>query len=353
MDYVKANPSPYSVAQFVEWYRNGSLDLNPKFQRRSVWKKGAKAFLIDTMLRGFPIPPIYLRALPSDQSTFKTRKQVVDGQQRLRTVIAFVAQNVLENYKPAVDEFTLSGAHNEDHSGSRFKELSDSERQYLLDYEFSVYTFDSQTGDDTILQIFSRMNSTGVRLNAQELRNAEYFGYFKSLSFGLAANQLRRWIDWRIFTLARIARMDEVEYTSDLLGLMLNGVTAKTPKIIDELYAKFDNRFPERKEARRRFEHIFDAIDDAMPQTGLGTASKKTAFYALFATAYDYCFGLRTSLASRQKPRKLPSKWLAHLIERIEGIAAGSAPQSVIDASTVRVTHASARERLVKYLLAP
>ena len=59
------------------------------------------------------------------------------------------------------------------------------------------------------------MNSTGVKLNAQELRNAEFFGEFKEVCYELATEQLNRWRHWGIFSPDRIARMMEVELTSE------------------------------------------------------------------------------------------------------------------------------------------
>ncbi len=77
----------YKIIEFVSWYRDGILTLTPKFQRRSVWQSGAKSYLIDTIVRGLPIPIILLRD-KIDANNLKVQREVIDGQQRLRTVIA-------------------------------------------------------------------------------------------------------------------------------------------------------------------------------------------------------------------------------------------------------------------------
>lgn len=51
----------YSISDFLEWYSNGQLELNPKFQRRSVWDDNARSYLMDTIIRGFPIPKVFIR----------------------------------------------------------------------------------------------------------------------------------------------------------------------------------------------------------------------------------------------------------------------------------------------------
>ena len=53
----------FKVADFVSWQKSKALELSPRFQRRSVWKPGAKSYLIDTILRDFPVPIIFLRDL--------------------------------------------------------------------------------------------------------------------------------------------------------------------------------------------------------------------------------------------------------------------------------------------------
>src|SRR4051812_49027619 len=51
----------YSINDFIEWDRQKQLELNPLFQRRSIWSEKAKSYLIDTIIRGKPIPKIFIR----------------------------------------------------------------------------------------------------------------------------------------------------------------------------------------------------------------------------------------------------------------------------------------------------
>ena len=51
----------YSINDFLEWHDKGQLVLSPKFQRRSVWTDNAKSYLIDTIVRGKPIPKVFIR----------------------------------------------------------------------------------------------------------------------------------------------------------------------------------------------------------------------------------------------------------------------------------------------------
>jgi len=53
----------FTVADFLSWQREGTLNLNPRFQRRSVWKPGARSYFLDTVVRGLPAPIIYLNKM--------------------------------------------------------------------------------------------------------------------------------------------------------------------------------------------------------------------------------------------------------------------------------------------------
>lgn len=46
------------ISDIVQWSEKGELELSPKYQRNNVWNDKAKAYLIDTIIRGLPIPPI-------------------------------------------------------------------------------------------------------------------------------------------------------------------------------------------------------------------------------------------------------------------------------------------------------
>jgi hypothetical protein len=53
--------TPYRIAQYYQWYKQGSLELKPPFQRKPVWSERNKCYLIDTILNDMPMPEVYIQ----------------------------------------------------------------------------------------------------------------------------------------------------------------------------------------------------------------------------------------------------------------------------------------------------
>jgi len=211
----------YKVADFISWQKKGGLVLSPHFQRRSVWNKGAKSYLIDTVYKGLPVPIIFLRDMGIDKTTYEPIREVVDGQQRLRTLISYIAPELLEDFDPVQDEFLVRRTHNKDLAETKFSLLDEEIQDKIRNYEFNVHILSSNVDDRDIIQIFRRMNSTNYALKKQELLNSQYFGEFKTSQYDLAAEQLTQWRDWQTFNETDISRMAEVELTSELTISMI------------------------------------------------------------------------------------------------------------------------------------
>jgi hypothetical protein len=347
MKFIEVQKTQYPISDLIDWQRNGKMELSPDFQRRSVWKKGAKSYLIDSILRGYPIPIIFIRA-KTDPDTLSSVKEVVDGQQRLRTVFSFVDKSLLDDFDEATDAFSISKAHNEDLAGFGFNDLSRTEKQNLLSYQFSVHTLPSSVSDDEVLQIFSRMNSTGMKLNAQELRNAEFFGEFKTSVYTTALMQLDRWKKWKVFSDTDISRMTEVEFVTDVFGLILKGVKGKTKGFLDGLYEEYDQQFEKKGVVESRFNQVMDAIENGISLNISGLPfSNKNVFFVLFGIVYDKMYGLESAL------RKIPAKKIPkNFWEELEGKAdIFEKNKDSEDYSTRRLGTEKARKYYFKYFL--
>ena len=349
MEPLNILKTQFRVREFVDWQRTKTLVLNPRFQRRGVWNPKAKSFLIDTIARGLPIPIIFLRDQTSDLGSLEHKREVVDGQQRLRTLISYIDPSLLTDYDSDRDAFQVMEIHNSELANLSFAELPASLRQRILDYEFSVHVLSSGVDDREILSIFARMNSTGVKLNRQELRNADYHGAFKTSMYETAFGHLPRWRNWRIFSDDGIARMQEVELTSEFAYLMLNGLTAKSEAALDQLYKNKEEAFPERDEVERRVTVVMDTIDDKLGTDGdIRLFRRRALFFGLFAFLYDTQFGIGSPLqAVRAKP--VPPDVISGIRKVGQTIREQNAPNKVLESVTRRNTNLIERTRIFDY----
>jgi hypothetical protein len=314
MQMFDIDKTQYKVADFLDWQRSGTLDLAPVFQRRTVWKPGAKSFLIDTVARGLPTPIIFLRDR-IDLKSMKATREVVDGQQRLRTLISYIAPDLLTDYDPERDDFKIKRNHNPDLAGKGFSELDESIQHRLLNYTFSTHVLPSSVEDRDVLHIFQRLNSTGEKLTKQELRNAEFFGEFKTTMYELALEQLDRWRAWRVFSADEIARMKEVELTSDFTGTMLTGYGAKSQKAITDNYARYDETFPQGKQVTRRFQATMDLIDDLMGEQLPETVFSREIWFIVLAVYLYRRLYDDADIEENVKPSRVPRTLRGRLIE--------------------------------------
>lgn len=291
--------SEYPVNDFKEWNESGGLILAPKFQRRDVWIPKAKSYLIDTILRGMPIPPLYLR-WSIDERTERAVREVVDGQQRVRTVLGFMD-----------DKFAILRVHNKEFGGKLFSELPKAAQSRIRAYKFSVNQLDEIT-DAEVLSLFARINTYTVQLNAQELRNAQYFGAFKQLVYALALDYYAFWTSNGIFTDAKIARMAEAELVSELLATMVGGIQSTRTADLKRYYETYDDEFDEDGTIEEQFRSIMNLIGDMSAGELKSTAFRREPlFLSLFIALFDAVYGLPKSTRTRLKftPAQMRDVW--------------------------------------------
>lgn len=219
----------YRISDFLEWHREKRLEINPDFQRGSVWKPAARTFLIDTILRQLPVPKVYLRT-KVDVNTKKSVREIVDGQQRLKAILDF-----------AEDKFALSKRANE-FAGMRYSDLDAEQKTTFLSYPIAVDQLVNASIDD-VLEVFSRLNSYTVSLNGPEKRHAKYQGEFK---FAIRAASRRWgpfWKDYKVLSTHQRVRMLDDSLTAEMVGVLLDGVKDGGDPKIDALYRKYDVSF--------------------------------------------------------------------------------------------------------------
>ncbi|MBF4517758.1 DUF262 domain-containing protein [Flavobacterium sp. ANB] len=228
------------------------LNLNPWYQRRSVWNDSQKSYLINTLFERKPIPAIYIRH-SLDLELGKSIKEVVDGQQRSRAILSYCN-----------NEF--SAIHPETQKRVKYENLSKAQKQNFLLTPVPVGYLQG-ANDSDVIDIFARINSVSKTLNAQEKRNANFSGEFKQFAVRQSVIRLEFWRNYGIFTPTDISRMTEVQFISDLIINLIKGVIGYTSASINKIYKLYDLEFNQSEEISIRLNKIFETLIKLDPES--------------------------------------------------------------------------------------
>lgn len=175
---VISQPYDWTISALRDKYERGQIDLQPNYQREYVWalKPELPPRLIESLLLEIPIPPMYFGKISA------ARFEVIDGQQRLTTLIQFV-----RNEFPLQKLQRLSSL-----NGSFFRDLSEDDQAKILDATIRTIVIDTGRNHNLRYEVFERLNRGSMALNEQELRNCVYRGPFCDLLAELETD-----LNWR------------------------------------------------------------------------------------------------------------------------------------------------------------
>lgn len=264
------NTTLRNIAWFKQAHELEQMDMQPDFQRHNVWTKKQQAYLVDTILRGYPIPEIYMQEKIKDDGS--TEYLIVDGKQRITAILQF-----LDGY------FGLNSDDSPEWANSKFSDLEPQLKRFFYEYNFVVRLLPEMT-DSELRSIFQRLNRNVASLNKQELRQATYWGEFITTMNLISDYEL--WSKINIFSANDIRRLLDVEYISELTIAMLSGLQNKKDKI-DDYYKIYEENFPEKERIMYSFNYLLERILDILPDINETRWNKKTDFYTLFLVMYE------------------------------------------------------------------
>jgi hypothetical protein len=259
--------STLSISAINEANQSEKFDLNPPYQRKSIWDDDRQSFFIDSLLRNYPIPPIFLKRI-IDDTTGNTRFEVVDGKQRLTSIFRFIANEIPASNEDEEDPIAPF-------VGKYFKDL-DLPEYILYKKNFWRYPIPVEYIDDIsepeMNNIFDRLNRNGMPLSKQELRNAKFY----TSKFIAFLRDMASLPFWRT-TLEPIAgrdRSEDIELMADFAFVLLeNDVKQVEGQRFDELFDKWaralDGSLDNLVSLRDKFTQATDTFEEL--QLDLGT----------------------------------------------------------------------------------
>jgi len=288
-----------TISWFQKEYKEGTIQLRPPYQRKPVWAARQKCYLIESILLELPIPEIFIHETTTSEG--ETVHAVVDGQQRIRTVLQFLGlQTMAPDGKPEPEEEEFTGfkldkfdKHSETSSwlDKRFADLTKDERIKFFGYNFHIrYLY---TSDEAELRtMFTRLNRYLTALNAQELRHATYTGPFPKLAEELADNEY--WLKAGLLSRALIRRLGDVDFVSQLLIGVIHGPEGGSAAVVDEYYRQYEDYdleegIPNQRRSRKLFDQTLKFIKGLFPNLPEADLrwGNRADFYSLFVALSD------------------------------------------------------------------
>lgn len=209
----------YTVDGLVGRVKSGAFFV-PPFQRSYVWNQKTASRFIESLLLGLPVPGVFVF---KDEESGK--HLIIDGQQRLKTLHFFYVGTFGEG-RVKDKTFRLIDVR-EPWNGKKYEELDEPDRLRLDDSIIHTTVFKQRepTNDDqSIYEVFERINTTGVRLSDQEVRTCVNYGPFYEL-----LKKLNDTAAWRKIYGPKSERLKDQELILRFLAILHDSDTYESP----------------------------------------------------------------------------------------------------------------------------
>lgn len=261
-----------SILDLQNLYELGHLNLEPGFQRQSVWTERDRRKLIDSVLRNYPLPAIFLYKRDNKGHLVF---DVIDGKQRLESIFMFTGfmrgRFQTRTQLPGVDTVDWVD----------WNHLKRRGLQHLITgYEIPVIEVDGEIGE--IIDVFVRINSTGKALTQQEKRHARYYNSAFLKEAAKVANRFEKYFTKNsIFSSGQLSRMKHVELVCELMLSMEQGDVLNKKTALDRVMAtsSFDGR--QLKKASRMVTATLNRVRRMFPALKTTRLRQVTDFYTL------------------------------------------------------------------------
>jgi uncharacterized protein with ParB-like and HNH nuclease domain len=248
----------FTIKELVNLIDNDLINLNPDYQRNYIWTPNDQKSLIDTIIHGYPLPSFFIYL---DK---KGNYEMVDGQQRSKTIFRFIKGLITSSKSTGVKSF------------------KDFEPEVILSYKLPFIVIENLSPNDNLRDFYVLINKKGVHLNVPEVNKSEHFDKL-FLKLANAVLDYQNLIDLNLFTDISIKRMNDRAYIEELLGYLKLGIKEKK-KAVENIY-KEDINEDEYNELKNSFYEIIDKISILNEIRPIRDTryKQKNDFYTLFS----------------------------------------------------------------------
>lgn len=271
-----------TVDELLRRMGSGRINIAPAYQRQFRWDAGRQSRLIESVILGIPVPPLFLAT--TSQADSKGTWEVVDGVQRLFTLANFAAGEATRKaLNLTAPPLALEGLEKlKSFEKSAFADLPEDIRASLEDRPLRVVVLNDKSDTSVRYDLFERLNTGGVTLTPQEIRECVFRGDFVDMLGSLGESSAFRTVvkftdaqtkdgspaDYVLRFFAYLERYQEFHHSvRDFLREFVSDA-AKEPKletrrpVFEETFALLAKCFPEGIRLRRGVTsvNLFEAV---------------------------------------------------------------------------------------------
>ena len=270
-----------TIQELVLLFKNDQLNLEPGFQRDSVWTLSDRKKLIESLLQNYPIPSVFLYR---QNENGKLRYDVIDGKQRIETVLMFQGTGYFRGLRFKVK---FRPGHDEEIEEWDWQRLQNRGHEHqLMGYKFQTVEITGDLSD--IIDLFVRINSTGKRLTGAEKRHARFFrSYFLKQAGRLAEKRKRFFLENRILTAGQISRMKHVELVCELMASIQAKGLINKKKALDGIIGGQSADQRTLRKSVQETTRILNLVKKMFPDIKTTRFANSADFYSLFVLVWE------------------------------------------------------------------
>lgn len=249
----------WKISELLELITKNRVDLSPPYQRNFIWSPKDQQLLVDSILLGYPIPSFFL--FKKEDGNY----EMVDGQQRSRTILKFWNGSI---------------------SNSEKQTIKDIPTESFSNYNLGLIIISNLTKNDSLEKFYALVNKSGKHLNMPELFKAQYHDkLYLALVEELLDNQ--DFIELDLFTDASTKRMNDRSYLEELVVYLKFGITDKKDSV-ERLYES-DISKEEYNIYKSQFENVINRIFNLNKRFPIKKTryKQKNDFYTLFNFVFE------------------------------------------------------------------